>query len=72
MAPLTAAEILAHPAYKAVGYNLTPTSSGHRAVAHNRRGGPFNLYYEIHGTGPTKLVVCTRACSLLPCRLAFH
>ncbi|KAK1145086.1 hypothetical protein N8T08_004517 [Aspergillus melleus] len=56
MAPLTAAEILRHPAYKAVGYNLTPTSSGTRTVAQNRRGGPFNLYYEIHGTGPTKLV----------------
>ncbi|KAA8642921.1 hypothetical protein EYZ11_009659 [Aspergillus tanneri] len=56
MPPLTAAEILAHPAYQAVGYNLSSTSSGTCLVARNRRGGPFNLYYEIHGTGPVKLV----------------
>ncbi|PLB52075.1 putative alpha/beta hydrolase [Aspergillus steynii IBT 23096] len=56
MAPLTATEVVNHPAYKAVGYNLTPTVSGTHPVAHNRRGGPFNLYYEIHGTGPIKTV----------------
>lgn len=57
MAPLTAAEIVKHPAYDSVAWNLPPTTSGTCPVAQNRRGGPLNLYYEIHGTGPAKLVV---------------
>ncbi|KAL4923434.1 alpha/beta fold hydrolase, partial [Aspergillus undulatus] len=56
MAPLTAAEVVAHPAYQHLDWNLPPTTTGTCPVAQNRRGGPINLYYQIHGTGPTKLV----------------
>ncbi|KAF4208170.1 hypothetical protein CNMCM8927_001189 [Aspergillus lentulus] len=56
MAPLTAQEIIAHPAYETVDWKLPPTTSGRALVAQNRRGGPINLNYEIHGTGPVKLV----------------
>ncbi|EAW14883.1 alpha/beta fold hydrolase [Aspergillus clavatus NRRL 1] len=56
MAPLTATEVLAHPAYKTVNWNLPPTTSGRVPVAQNRRGGPININYEIHGSGPVKLV----------------
>jgi hypothetical protein len=57
MAPLTAEEVVAHPAYKYTDWKLPPTTSGRCAVAQKRRGGPINLYYETHGTGPIKLVV---------------
>lgn len=51
MAPLKAAEIIAHPAFQHLDWDLPPTSSGKASVAKGRAGGPFNLYYEIHGTG---------------------
>lgn len=54
--PLTAAEIIEHPAFKSVIWPLAPTKKGKCAVAHGR-GGPFDIAYEIHGTGPTHLVV---------------
>lgn len=57
MAPLTAEELVKHPAYPTVEWELTPTTSGKQAVAQTRRGGPINLHYELHGTGPVKLVV---------------
>ncbi|KAK4949930.1 hypothetical protein LTR10_011772 [Elasticomyces elasticus] len=53
---LTAAEIMAHPAYNTVEWDLPPTKKGTAQVANGRPGGPFNLYWEVHGTGPTKLV----------------
>ncbi|KAL2821818.1 Alpha/Beta hydrolase protein [Aspergillus cavernicola] len=56
MAPLTAEEVVAHPAYKSLDWKLSPTSSGTCPVAQSRRGGPLNLYYEVHGIGPIKLV----------------
>ncbi|KAI9374616.1 Alpha/Beta hydrolase protein [Aspergillus egyptiacus] len=56
MAPLTAAEIVTHPAYKHTDWKLPPTTSAKCPVAQKRRGGPINLYYEIHGTGPIKLL----------------
>ncbi|KAL3468853.1 Alpha/Beta hydrolase protein [Aspergillus californicus] len=56
MPPLSAEQVVAHPAYKFIDWNLAPTTSGTTAVADKRRGGPINLYYEIHGTGPIKLV----------------
>ncbi|KAL4867107.1 hypothetical protein BDV12DRAFT_186972 [Aspergillus spectabilis] len=56
MAPLTAAEVVAHPAYKHLDWKLSPTTSGTCPVAQKRRGGPINLYYQIHGNGPIKLV----------------
>ncbi|KAL4773449.1 Alpha/Beta hydrolase protein [Aspergillus nidulans var. acristatus] len=56
MAYLTAAEVVAHPAYKHLDWKLSPTTSGTALVAQKRRAGPFNLYYQIHGHGPIKLV----------------
>jgi hypothetical protein len=57
MVPLKAAEIVAHPAFKHVEWNLPPTTSGKALVAKGRTGGPFELYYEIHGRGERKIVV---------------
>lgn len=54
--PLTFAEIVEHPAFEHVIYKLSPTKKGTLAVAKGR-GGPFNIAYEIHGTGPIHLVV---------------
>ncbi|EFY85170.1 glycylpeptide N-tetradecanoyltransferase [Metarhizium acridum CQMa 102] len=45
-----------HPAYKGTVWKLEPHSSGHLPVGEGR-GGPFNLYWEVHGNGPTKLIV---------------
>lgn len=55
--PLSAAEITAHPAFQTNEWSLPPTQSGNILVANNRSGGPFNLWYEVHGTGPKKLIV---------------
>lgn len=57
MAPLLAEEVIKHSAYSTVNYNLPATTSGSCTVAQNRRGGPLNIHYEIHGSGPVKLVV---------------
>lgn len=54
--PLTVAEIVEHPAFQQVIYNLSPTKKGTLAVAKGR-GGPFNIAYEIHGTGSIHVVV---------------
>ena len=54
--PPTAAEILRHPAFPTVIWDLPATSKGKVAVA-KARGGPVNIAYEIHGTGPIRLVV---------------
>ncbi|GAQ36917.1 hypothetical protein ABZX51_000922 [Aspergillus tubingensis] len=56
MAPLLAEEVIKHPAYNTINYDLPATTSGSCTVAQNRRGGPLNINYEIHGTGPVKLV----------------
>lgn len=53
--PLTSAEIVEHPAFKDVIWDLKPTTKGKCAVA-TGRGGPFNIAYEIHGTGPIRTV----------------
>ena len=50
-------EVLAHPAYPTAVWKLKPTQSGMLPVA-SGRGGPFNIYWEVHGTGDIKLVVC--------------
>ena len=54
--PLTVAEVLEHPAYPHVIRNLQPTKKGKVAVA-NRRGGPLDIAFEVHGSGPNHLVV---------------
>lgn len=55
--PLTTSEILQHPAFQSVIQDLPPTKKGIVSVA-NSRGGPINIAYEIHGSGPIHLVVC--------------
>ena len=62
--PLTAAEILANPAYHHVVRDLPPTKKGKVSVAKGR-GGPFDVAYEIHGTGPIHIVVSSH-CLILP------
>jgi hypothetical protein len=55
-APLTAAEIVNHPEFKTVTWNLKPSAKGEVNVAEGR-GGPIKIAYEVHGTGPLHLVV---------------
>lgn len=57
MPPLTAAEVLEHPEFESVVWDLKAVDKGKAPVAHGRRGGPLNLAYEVHGQGPIKLVV---------------
>ena len=54
--PFTVAEVLEHPAYPHVIWDLQPTKKGKVAVA-NGRGGPFDIAFEVHGSGPNHLVV---------------
>ncbi|KAI9827977.1 MAG: hypothetical protein M1826_006173 [Phylliscum demangeonii] len=53
-APLSAAELMAHPAYKHAIWDLPPTTKG-RATVGAGRGGPFQIAYEIHGHGPIRI-----------------
>ena len=55
-APLTAAEIVKHPEFRHVVWDLQPAKKGKATVAQGR-GGPIQISYEIHGNGPTRLVV---------------
>ncbi|KAK0749728.1 Alpha/Beta hydrolase protein [Schizothecium vesticola] len=50
------AEVLQHPAFPTAIWTLVPAQSGLAPVAQTRAGGPFNISFEIHGTGPVKLV----------------
>lgn len=59
MPQLTAAEILAHPEFGKVPWEGKPTKEGFVEVAKGR-GGPISIAYEVHGTGPNKLVVSPR------------
>ena len=45
-----------HPAYPSAVWNLKPDRNGLFPAAKDR-GGPVNIAWEIHGTGPTKLLV---------------
>jgi hypothetical protein len=56
MAPLIAAQLKEHPEFPNVIWDLKPTAKGKIAVAEGR-GGPFDISYEIHGTGDICLVV---------------
>lgn len=58
-APMRAADLEKHPEFETVVWDLKPARSGTVAVAKDR-WGPINIAYEIHGVGPTKLVVCHR------------
>lgn len=54
--PLTAPEILSHPAFPKVIWDLPPATKGKCPVA-NTRSGPIDLAYEVHGTGAIKTIV---------------
>jgi hypothetical protein len=54
---LTAAELVQHPEFQHVTWNLRPTKAGKATVAEGR-GGPLDIAYEVHGHGPIRLVVC--------------
>lgn len=56
------AEILAHPTYPDTIFKLTPNKKGKLSVA-EKRGGPFNIDWEVHGKGDIKLVVCNTSSS---------
>lgn len=56
---MTAEQLQKHPEYPYVHWKLEPEKSGKVEVARGRRGGPFNIYYEVHGQGPIRMVVCT-------------
>ena len=51
-------ETLNHPAYASAIWALEPHAHGRLPVAHGR-GGPLSIYWELHGAGPTKLLVRT-------------
>lgn len=55
MAPLTPDELLNHPEYPYIIWDLTPEKKGKVAVAKDR-GGPVNIAYEVHGHGDRHLV----------------
>ncbi|KAK0391610.1 hypothetical protein NLU13_1110 [Sarocladium strictum] len=48
-------ETLSHPAYPTTVWNLEPDRKGVASVAETR-GGPFRVTWEIHGTGPSKIL----------------
>jgi hypothetical protein len=52
-------EILAHQSYPDTVWRLVPTQSGKLPVAKGR-GGPFNIDWEVHGSGDIKVVVSWR------------
>ena len=54
--PMTAAELVLHPEYTHITWDLQPTKEG-KAVVAIGRGGPINIAYEIHGHGNRHLVV---------------
>ncbi|RCI07990.1 hypothetical protein L249_7836 [Ophiocordyceps polyrhachis-furcata BCC 54312] len=47
-------DTLKHPAFPGAVWNLEPTSSGKTRVGHDR-GGPLQIAWEMHGSGPIKL-----------------
>lgn len=57
---MTAAEIVQHPEFEHVTWDLPPTKKGKVNVA-DGRGGPLDIAYEVHGHGPIHLVVCSSA-----------
>ncbi|KAI9852656.1 MAG: hypothetical protein M1838_006113 [Thelocarpon superellum] len=49
------AEIVKHPEFPHVTWDLPPAEKGKLAVARGR-GGPFNIAYEVHGHGPIHML----------------
>lgn len=56
MAGLTASEVVNHPAYPYIIRTFPPTSKGTVQVP-GGWGANCEIVYEIHGTGPKKIVV---------------
>lgn len=52
----TVAETIKHPAFPTAIWELEPDRKGLAPVGQGR-GGPFNISWEIHGVGPTRLIV---------------
>ncbi|KAF2860822.1 alpha/beta-hydrolase [Piedraia hortae CBS 480.64] len=52
---LTADEVLEHPEFPHVNWELKPDKKEKINVA-SGRGGPFKLAYELHGRGPKKII----------------
>ncbi|KAJ4397366.1 glycylpeptide N-tetradecanoyltransferase [Gnomoniopsis smithogilvyi] len=48
-------QVMKHPAFPTADWNLEPTRSGRLPVAQGR-GGPLKIAWEIHGSGPVRLV----------------
>ena len=57
-----------HPEFEHVIWELKPAEKGKVAVAKGR-GGPIQISYEVHGNGPTKLVVGIASSHHLPINL---
>ncbi|CZT17011.1 related to alpha/beta hydrolase [Ramularia collo-cygni] len=53
--PLTVEEVIAHPEYPHVVWNLPANKEGKLDVAAGR-GGPLKFAYEVHGHGPSKIL----------------
>ncbi|KAL0934831.1 alpha beta hydrolase fold family [Colletotrichum truncatum] len=51
----TVEETIKHPSYPSTIWNLEPDSEGKCEVAKGR-DGPFNIAWEIHGHGPSKIL----------------
>lgn len=62
--PLTAAEVLAHPEYPHTHWDLKPDQKDKVEVAKGR-GGPLKIAYEIHGHGPSRIIVCATICNFI-------
>ncbi|KAF6822868.1 aminoacrylate hydrolase RutD 1 [Colletotrichum plurivorum] len=52
---VTAEETMKHPSYPSTIWNLEPDRKGKCPVAKDR-DGPFNISWEIHGHGPSKII----------------
>jgi len=50
-------EIVDHPAFPTAIWHLVPDKKGFATVAQGRRCGPLEIYYQIHGHGPIKVLV---------------
>jgi hypothetical protein len=57
MKGLSAQELVEHPGYKHLKWNLPVDEDGHVEVAKGRSGGPFKIWYEKHGKGDNRIVV---------------
>lgn len=52
----TVADTVNHPSFPTAVWNLEPSRNGMLPVAEGR-GGPFKLSWEVHGSGPIKILV---------------